>query len=690
MREGFDPSLFCASTLLNLTEVSNSMNKSIILCTSCIFLSPISHATDLAYPGFTGVLRTPTAEIAPKGELSYQFNKFNDSGQSIDKTYNHVFSVGIGSNFEIGGRLTDWTNDDQVTLPSGITQGVSRDLSGNFKLKLPTFNSMLPDIAVGMTDFAGEATNFQSAYAVVSKKFNKAQFSVGYAKGKDNAPLDGAFANIRYDLTPNLALLSDYASDDFSAGVRYKFNLLNKLPLSIQASAQKDDQDKWDNAIGLTVSLPLDFNKKIPSDTESNFKLVPEPRDVYRYVQALQGLGFSHVKVGKSGDMDVIAFDNHTYNHSYIDPLSVVIAYAYKYLGSKSKIKAIMLKQRVPMFAVEINVNDYVQFINSKGLIALNKFKKTTKAWYPKSNYANKVNWIDSEITTNRSPIDIRIQPVLNTSVGTEYGVFDYSLGLRTDVEIPLPLGRGTSIVAAGTVPIDNSDNFEKGRIYGKQRITSQIDQVVLQNHFRPTPNISVLGGVGYNTIGEDDFFVGQATALWHPGDGENQFSARLAYMNANDDDVDDETIALATYKRNWNKHNTTASITYGQYYNKDRGISTIVSRFFGDTELGAYVKYIDTDDISGGLQISMPLTPRHDKKMGNVVVRGNQRWKYAMETTIKDPIFKGSNRLRPNMMIAPNFNNSLGGDLYDRQRMTPDHFKNNILRLKESTISLM
>lgn len=665
------------------------MNKQLLLCASCFVLLPVSHAADLAYPGFTGVLRTPTAEIAPKGELSYQFNKFNDTDRSIDNTYNHVFTVGIGSNFEIGGRLTDWYNDDRVTLPNGIEPGF-RDLSGNFKFKLPTFNTMLPDIAVGMSDFAGEASNFQSAYAVISKKIDKTQLSVGYARGKDDAPLDGAFANIRYDLTPNLSLLSDYTSSNLSAGASYQFNLLKKLPLTIQASAQKDDQDKWDNSIGITVSLPLDFNKKITKNADSNFSLEPEPRDVYRYVQALQGFGFTHVKVGKSGNMDVIAFDNHTYNHSYIDPLSVIIGYAYKYLGSKSKIRAIMLKQNVPMFAVEINVNDYVQFINGKGLTALNKFKNTTKAWYPKSNYASKVNWIDSELTTYRSPIDIRIQPVLNTSVGTEYGAFDYSLGLRADMEIPVPLGRGTSIVAAATLPVDNSDNFEKGRVYGNQRFTSKINQVVLQNHFRPTPNISVLGGVGYNTIGEDGFLVGQTAALWQPGDGKNQFGARLAYMNANDDGVDDETIALATYKHNWNKHNTSAAITYGQFYNKDRGISTTVSRFFGDTELGAYIKYIDTDDISGGLQISLPLTPRHDKTIGNVVVRGNQRWKYAMETTIKDPIYSGSNRLRPNMLFAPNFDKILGDDIYDRQRLTPDHFMNNLRRLKEATITLM
>ncbi len=664
------------------------MNKSIILCASCIFLSSISHATDLAYPGFTGVLRTPDAEIAPKGELSYQFNKFRDKTLTADNTYNHVFTVGISSNLEIGGRLTDWYNDDQDKSEYGGFR--LRDLSGNIKLKLPTFNSMMPDIALGMTDFAGEAANFQSAYAVMSKKLGKAQFSVGFAKGKDNAPLDGAFANASYDLTPNFSLMSDYISDDISAGLRYKFSLFNKLPLAIQASAQKDNQDKWDSAIGLTLSLPLDYNKKISTATESNFTLEPARRDVDQYIQALQTHGFTHVKVGKSGDTDVVAFDNHSYNHSYIDPLSLVLGYAYKYLGSKSKIKAIMLKQRVPLFAVEINVNDYVKFINSKGQSALSRFKNTTKAWYPKSDYASKVNWIHSKITNNRSPIDIRIQPVVNTSVGTEYGIFDYSLGLRTDVEIPIPLGRGTSIVAAATVPIDNSDNFEEGRIYGKQRIKSKIDQVVLQNHFRATPNISVLSGVGYNTIGEDGFLVGQTTALWQPGDGQNQFGGRVTYMNARDDGVDNETIALATYKRNWNKYDTSASITYGQYYNKDRGISTSVSRFFGDTELSAYMKFIDTDDISGGLQISLPLTPRQDKAFGNVVVRGSPRWNYSQETTIKDPVFSGQNRLRPNMMFAPGINNSLGNDFYDRVRLTPDHFINNLRRLKESTISLM
>ena len=206
------------------------MKKNIFISVSSfLFLTSVC-ADDIAFPGFSGVLRTPTAKVAPKGEYNYQFNNYNDVGTADDKTYNHVFTVGIGSNFELGGRLTDWYNNDRVEVSGGYARSGrdgrligKRDLSGNFKFQFPSLDPVLPELAVGMTDFAGLAVNFKTAYGVATKQLGKFQFSVGYAKNsssryKHNRVLSGAFANAKVDLTPNFSLMTDYASKDISAG----------------------------------------------------------------------------------------------------------------------------------------------------------------------------------------------------------------------------------------------------------------------------------------------------------------------------------------------------------------------------------------------------------------------------------------------------------------------------------------
>ena len=675
------------------------MNKSYLVLVAFLPLSVPISANDLAFPGFTGVLRTPTAEVAPEAEYNYQFNNYSDLGTSDDKTYNHIFTVGVGSNVELGGRLTNWYENDRVERSSGYARDGSdgqligkRDLSGNFKFKLPSLSPVLPSLAVGMTDFAGLAVNFKSAYGVATKEIGKAQFSVGYIKSaasraNTKRTFVGSFANFKYDLTPNISVMSDYVSRDISAGFSYKVDIFNSASLSLLAMTHKEES-KWDNRFGLTLSLPLDFKKTRLAESKKNFVLKSESRNVDTFIQSLKSLGFSNVKVGKSGGIDVIIFENHLFNHSYIDPLAVVFANSYRYLGKNSKLRAITMKQGIPLFAVEINLKHYAQFINGNGLAGIEKLKRSSRAWQVNPNELKDVKWLESSVVQNKRPLDIRIRPELNTAIGTEYGVFDYSLGLTTNVNIPV--AKATNIVASATLPVTNSNNYDENKIFEEHRIGAKLNQVAIQRLIKPSADVSLLTGFGYSSIGSDGFVVGEAVALWQPGDGENQLGARVTHMKANDDKVEDETMALATYKRNWNDKNIISTITYGQHYNKDRGVSVIVSRYFGDTELSAYIKGIEKHDMSGGLQISLPLTPRQDRKLGNVVVRGTQHLGYAIETTIKDPLHPKQNRLRYDMLTAPGLDNSLGSDFYDRQRMTPSHFINNLQHLKASTITLV
>ena len=655
-------------------------------------------ADDLAFPGFTGVLRTPTAEISPKGQFDYQYNNYSDLGAKEDNTYNHIFTVGIGSNFELGGRLTDWYNDDRVEVSSGYarsgrdgTLSGKRDLSGNFKYKLPVLHPALPDLAVGMTDFAGLAVNFKTAYGVATKQFGKLQFSVGYVKGaskyKKTRVLSGSFANAKVDLTPNLSLMTDYVSKDISAGFKYKVNAFNKFSVALQALTHREN-NKWENVAGLSLSVPLSLgkDKSLLHLTNNHFTLKKEARNTNKLLLKLRDLGFTNLRIGKLAQTDIIVFENNLFNHSYIDPFAVIFAHAYRYLGAQSKLTAIMLKQQVPVFAVTTNLQDYAGFMQGK--VTKQKLRKSTNAFFVSSNYLQNVNWHTNLMAQDKPPINMEIRPELNTTVGTEFGVFDYSLGVTTKLDIPI--AKGVDIVASATLPVSNSNNYDNGKIFGLRRLGAKVNQVAVQKFMKPAPSLSLSSSFGYTSIGDNGFISGEAVALWQPGEGENQFAARLTHMKSNEKNINDETMALVSYKRNWDdEYNTSAGFTVGQHYNKDKGVTAAVSRYFGDTELSIYLKALAKDDVSGGMAISLPLTPRKDKKLGKMVVKGSPSFSYGLETTIKDPLHPKQNRLRYDMLLAPGFENNLNS-FYDRLRMTPANFLNNLDRLKEATFSLV
>ena len=641
-----------------------------------------SSANDLALPGFTGSIRTPNANIAPLGRFEYQFNNYNDLNSSSDNTYNHVFAVGLNAYIEVGGRLTNWYNDNRVTNTNGTLPG-KRDLSGNLKFRTPKIHRLLPDIAFGVQDFAGEAVNFRSTYGVASKTFGKTTVSLGYAKS-DTSALNGEFASLDIKLSPDLALKADYLNKTFAVGLDINANRITRLPLSLQISGEKQEDGDWNELLGLTLSLPLDKKLRLSSQQPTNLKLASQERSISKFIQSLESHGLSHSKLGHLSNTDIIFVENNVYNHSYLDALSVVLGNAYKHLGGRNSVRVVLSKQNIPLLAVQVSMHEYGKHINGQP----STLHATTRAWLPAKNSLRKVNWVASTKSAKRSPINIRLQPELNTNLGSEWGVFDYSAALRADIKIPL--GRIADFVISGSIPIANSDLYDDGNAFANRRHESKINHAVIQKLIKPRTSTVVLASGGYSTINNDEYILGQIEGLHNISASKNQIFAKAAYFNNKNSARSDELIAVVGLKRHIDFLDIDAEVNYGQFYNEDRGVKIKTSKFYGDTQLSAEIKYIDTDDISGLLSISLPLTPRKDKLLGNTVVRASQSWKYGIETTIKDPIVVGSNRVRPNFMLDPSLSYTLEKDYLDNNRISPDHFMNNLSQTRERSSDLL
>ncbi|PID45318.1 MAG: hypothetical protein CSB47_09025 [Proteobacteria bacterium] len=630
---------------------------------------------DLSYPGISGSLRTPSAKILPAGELQYQHNNYNDLSSTTDNTYNHVFAVGINSYIEFGGRLTNWYDDDRTQRPNGTLPG-RRDLSANLKFRVPRLHSALPDIAFGIQDFGGEAVNFRSTYGVMSKTIGNTTASLGYAKS-DGSDLDGEFASISHKLSDDFTIAADYLAEAFAVGLTINAKRTTGLPISLQVSGEKPKDGDWKELIALTLSLPLDKKLSPATKSQKTIALEKHPRDPTRFIAALERHGLSHLRLGTKAGDDLIYLENNVYNHSYLDALSVVLATAYQYLGGQRPVQIILGKQNIPLLAVWVDMKEYGEFIHNRP----SSMRQSTKAWYPDGRVTNQVTWVARGRYDNRAPIDVKLRPVIRSNLGSEWGVFDYSAAVRADLKIPL--GNVANVVVSGSVPVANSDLYDDDGAFANRRYKSKIDQAVLQKLGKLSPSTTALGSIGYGTINDEEYTVGQVEGVHTQALGKRQLYGKLAYYRNNDRAGDDQKIAVGGLRQHIDFLDMEADLSYGQFYNETRGVKAKVSKFYGDTALSAEIKYIDTDDLSGRLSITLPLTPRRDKLVGNTVLRGNQSWNYGIETTIKDPVVVGSNRVRPDFMHNPAVSYSLNKEYFDRGRLSPYHVINNLEQIR-------
>lgn len=665
----------------------------LLVLTAC-FGSHSLLANDTTFTGTTGVLSTPNAYTAAEGKLTYQYNSFGETPHknTFDNTYNHIFTLGLHPRLEIGGRLTDYFNSRDEFNSNGTRKG-KRDLSANLKFSLPKLSSALPDIALGAIDIAGEAVNFSSQYVVASKKLGKGTYSVGYAQG-DNQEFNGLFANAEYDLTNNLSLLAEYASDKYNVGASYNFSSALGLPLSISAAVpvNRAAGENDDPMFGLSLSLPLDASKRRNRRAANkSLAFAQTTNDKTAFVQQLARYGLEDIRLGRSGSGNMIlAFDNHVYNHSYIDAIGVAAGSAIKYLSGESQITIVLLDNKLPKLAVTLPLNALKTYFIQNSSRTKHALNRQLSIWYPKQTYlySNNIQWITTH-QKNKTRLEMVVQPSIKTAIGTEWGTGDYSLAARANLNIPLWTGGSVSVSA--DAPISNTGLFDDQNVFSTSKHKSGLNQVMIHQAIKPSAQSAAMISVGQMHIQSDDYYTAQLEGALTSASGNQRIYAKTARFEEVDSDTSSpKTTYLASVRQALPQYGASAEIAYGKFFEEDKGAKLKLTRHLGDTDITAYVNYIDKQDISGGLQLSFPLTPRRDYKKGAVVVRGNEHWSYRQGTTIKDPVVVGSNRIRTDMMLDPSPNNTLSKSYYESNKLTPGYLKANIGRLRESYLNLV
>lgn len=243
----------------------------------------------MSLQGFTGIMNSPTANVQKEGTFGFWYAKQRDHAFPYQHEDNYLFSVGLFSFLEAGGRVT-----------VGLSPSANNDLSVQFKLTTAPFTPKdypwLPSLAFGMQDI-GLGDNgrfFRSTYFVGTSEIDRLRLSLGYGLGPDR--MDGMFGGVELKVFDWLHLLGEYGTNDKSwgsgvstaigapdlnVGVRVVTPDLFGYPVNLHStlkSTVNNNPGTIDFTVGVQFSLGRDWHGKATSVIPSSIPAAAEPQ----------------------------------------------------------------------------------------------------------------------------------------------------------------------------------------------------------------------------------------------------------------------------------------------------------------------------------------------------------------------------------------------------------------------------
>jgi len=128
--------------------------------------------------------------------------------------------------------------------------------------------------------------------------------------------------------------------------------------------------------------------------------------------------------------------------------------------------------------------------------------------------------------------------------------------------------------------------------------------------------------------------------------------------------------------------------VSYGEYWNGDRGYTVSQSFWNGDTAVSIYLRqsrYPGGPEASfAGISFSLPLTPRQNRGYRYFGLRGASQWTYSLETRV----FDKDNRIGGGYGVVPRMGDSLV-QTFNRDRNSTEYFETNAWRLLDAFRSI-
>lgn len=659
--------------------------------------------------GTSGGLNIPSAYVLNSGDGVVSFGNYQDpkikpSNEVYPNRGNYSLGFGLGGGVELFGRLVEYQNN-VVEIKNQPNIDGPRDISGNLKWALPFQIDKFPKVAVGVTDISGGAVFFKSAYVVATDDLGPARWSLGYAKGQnalskysETKVLNGLFGGVEARiLNTRATALAETDGTRKHLGFRYYSDPIPWLADSqIIGSVQRSSAGgSAPNVTSFNTSLvfPLDVSQVKRGSREKELSLdKPLPRltlntkviddsgeSIHKkfalLTSALKSSGLDRVRIGLLGSDVVVEYENHSYLHNEVDALGVVLGLAAELAPEKiRRIYAISLKSGQPVFETSVDALSYRSWL-----------RDTAEASNVKSSFgfgrlagydAQTVKWGDE--AERKRQINIELSPVLNYTLGTEYGLFDYSLAVQARASANIWSGADAYMDIVKRV--DTTVNMSSDGVFSSSRQKDGIKTAALQQSIWFGKDLLASVGAGvyqYKAVG----FEGESIYfLPHSEDTLHIRGRSLNYTDGTNPKFQDAWSAAYRWKISpltWIEGSLNA------YTDASRGPSVVLTRWFGDVAMNMQFRKGGNNSFVG-LELSFPLTPRQGMEPRFIQASGAQRFNIGLQTLLAS----GSNKfnyIRPNSTQMVNIGYKPEVELLNSGRIGSEYMISQLPRMRES-----
>lgn len=603
---------------------------------------PAAAAQDLAFPGYSGYLNVPSSSVLEHGQTELQWSDQAFVRGRYGYHHNFIGAVGVFPNVEVGGRIAwDETQSNCFQTDCGI-----RDLSANLKVQAPFIPEEWFTLAAGVQDLGGAANNFGASYVAAGRAFGPFELTAGFGDA-DVAEryLDGAFGALAWRPVPWFSLMAEHDSRDMRAGAGLS-TPEGWLPGGARIKGKILAWDQGDSENGRTfasvgISIPLgrtrdDRRLSLPkkeaearsttfdaSPTESA-PAVPEAGSggdsadsAARLGRRLVEAGYERVRVAAVGDTLHVRFENNVYNRDERDAIRDVADTLAAGDGPWRRARLTLLNQNIPVAERRVALDG-----GSPRVIS---------ADFPPPDW--RVQEPEWDFRGGFGPIwkpRVTLSPAISSGIATEYGVWDASAALSTEVSSSLWTGALAS--ATYDVEVYSSDDFEKGGVFYDERRQTDLVEAELQQTLKLHPLLYTSVHAGRYQRRYDG--VLNETVLFSPN-GRHSLGFLGGIFEFEPLPGVDIEQGLGRYSYYNPDLDVQFTATGGQFLEQDRGYRLDGRFWFGDYAVTLTYKNTDAEFI--GLGWVIPLTPRKDHSFRYLQVRGDPDWNYGVQTRVNE-----------------------------------------------------
>jgi hypothetical protein len=402
--------------------------------------------------------------------------------------------------------------------------------------------------------------------------------------------------------------------------------------------------------------------------------------------------GFEGIDIGQSGDVLVVKFSDFTYEHSLLDGAGVALGLISRLKSHFNHYQVIQARWGTPSVGYRGQLQCLFLWLNQDGCdqeTAVRPFFRNLSAT------TNGVAWRVKNHNPYQYKVRLRLSPVYNYYVATEYSMVDYSIGVNVNPMVHL--WDGGAVEFSHVKHLNSSQEFDRGGFYNYSRIKNENKRVLVHHMQRLDRGLTARLSAGQ--LNDGHLQGGQAELRWDSLAGQWASGINLSSWRAKNNHAG---LPSGSPKTAFVRYAPSGSdwrleLIAGEYWFKDKGLSAISTHWFGDAQFSYYIRHSVPPEqfwpgkksvTLAGIELNFPLTPRRAMHADRgFQIKGSPRVGVGLVTPIGRPdnYIVGSNGvpIYEKALVATPVPAYAGSILLDFDRANPSYFDGKLERLR-------